>query len=309
MNATNTIVDLGTPDQHVIVAGMGRSGTTWLAQIINHDESYRIVHEPFLPTRVSQASDFRYCQYLAPEQSDERLAQGACEILAGIPHNDWVDQCCVPKTYHRRIIKDIRCNLMLSWLRQLSGQPLVLIVRHPLQVAHSWLRLGWGKEVDTNRQVLDAITSQSELLNDFPVIEELAQQVDAKDILLRTVFLWCVFHYVPRQQLLPGDAHVVFYESLLADGESHSASLFNYLHVPWEEANFNRAWQHPSATNFLQRDFEAKGTPMLNGWKSFFSPTQISQANDLIAAFGLEDLYDADGMPAGVPFLSQSPSG
>src|SRR5579872_7287496 len=37
------------PQHAVLIAGSGRSGTTWLAQVVNHDHSYRYYHEPFGP--------------------------------------------------------------------------------------------------------------------------------------------------------------------------------------------------------------------------------------------------------------------
>jgi hypothetical protein len=47
--------------------------------------------------------------------------------------------------FRRRIIKEIRSNLMLRWLAGISPcTPVVLLVRHPLAVAASWLQLGWG---------------------------------------------------------------------------------------------------------------------------------------------------------------------
>ena len=47
-------VDLEKGDHRssVFLAGSGRSGTTWLSEIINHRRGYRYVFEPFNPREV-----------------------------------------------------------------------------------------------------------------------------------------------------------------------------------------------------------------------------------------------------------------
>ena len=58
------LYDLGTLNDTIIVAGMGRSGTTWGVNIINHDNSYRVLFEPFSPASVVEAEEFEYVQYI-----------------------------------------------------------------------------------------------------------------------------------------------------------------------------------------------------------------------------------------------------
>ena len=51
-------VDLEKGDHRssVFLAGSGRSGTTWLSEIINHRRGYRYVFEPFNPSQRSALS-------------------------------------------------------------------------------------------------------------------------------------------------------------------------------------------------------------------------------------------------------------
>ncbi|MBI1249796.1 hypothetical protein GC197_18370, partial [bacterium] len=240
MHQSNLLLDQAPPDRYIFVVGMGRSGTTWLSQIINSSRDYRILFEPFLAARTPEAQAFRYCQYVAPGTSDEVLESAARAILAGKVSNSWIDRDNLPGTYRKRLVKDIRCNLMLGWLAELSSRPIVLIIRHPLQVAHSWLRLGWGKEADGSQDVFDLIVSQSPLLEDFPLIKQIAPTIAQADFYLRIVFLWCVFHYVPRHHLRAGQAHVVFYESLLQNRLEPLESLFEFLKIEFDQEGVER---------------------------------------------------------------------
>ena len=67
-------VDLarGDPGKTVFLAGTGRSGTTWLAGLINHDQSYRDVFEPFHPGKVEALGGFKsYLIIHGPSPTEE----------------------------------------------------------------------------------------------------------------------------------------------------------------------------------------------------------------------------------------------
>lgn len=181
-NLKSPFLDIGKPDDAIIVAGMGRSGTTWAADIINYDDSYRILFEPFLPNMVKEAEGFGYKQYLAPGSDNPVLATKAKKILAGKPRNRWVDRGNNRLFYRRRIIKDIRINLMLAWLKKTTpATPVVLTIRHPLQVLSSWAKLGWRKEAFGERSNLEILASQKNLLDDFPIIHDVLKCIDPQD--------------------------------------------------------------------------------------------------------------------------------
>jgi hypothetical protein len=294
-------LDLGGPDDVIIVAGMGRSGTTWGADIINYDHSYRVLFEPFFPAEVKEAAPFEYMQYLALDAENPTLAKQAKKILAGKVRGQWVDRDNDGMFYRRRIMKDIRCNLMLGWLRKVANDaPVVLMIRHPLQVVSSWAKLGWGKEAQGERSDFEIITSQKPLLNDFPVIAEVMKQIDQNDFFEKTVFEWGVYHLVPATQLKKGEAYALFYENLLIDQESEATRVFAYLNKPVADQNaLSQAMKSSSSTNFLGRDFSQGRAQVLDGWKSSFTSEQIRRAGEILAALGMDGLYDENGYPTG----------
>lgn len=302
------LVDFGGPDDVTIVVGMGRSGTTWGADIINYDNSYRILFEPFFPAHVKQASAFEYMQYLDPRADNATLTKQARRILAGKVSGEWVDRDNEGLFYRRRIVKDIRCNLMLGWLRRVANNPpTVLMIRHPLQVVSSWSKLGWGKEALGERGDFEIITSQKALLDDFPVIGEVMKQIDQNDFFERTVFEWGVYHLVPATHLKKNEAYPLFYENLLIDPEPEITRLFQHLKKPMPAPHeLSKVMKNSSSTNFLGRDFSQGRAQVLDGWKSAFTSEQIRRASEILSAFGLDGLYDENGRPTGADVFRDS---
>lgn len=282
-------LDLGDSDISLILAGMGRSGTTWVGNIINYNNKYRVLFEPFWSGKVKEAEGFDYPLYLSPDCNNMIYAHQAKIILAGKVRNNWIDRDNKRLFYRHRMLKDIRCNLMIGWLRNVANNPpIVLTVRHPLQVAFSWLKLGWGKN-------FDIILSQKSLLEDFPVISHAKEKIDQHDFFEKIVFLWCVFHLTPSEHLKKSDACTIYYENLITEPGREIAKLFQYLNHPVDMKKIKNILGTNSSTNFLRRDLGKDNT--LNGWKEEFSKKQIDRANYILAMFGMENIYDSKGLP------------
>ncbi len=291
-------MDLGDSDISIILVGMGRSGTTWAGNIINYDNRYRVLFEPFLPAKVEEAKEFEYIQYLNPDSNDVALANQARTILAGKIRNSWVDRDNSRLFYRHRILKDIRCNLMIGWLKKVANNPpIVLMIRHPLQVVSAWKKLGWGKEPLGSRNDFDVITSQESLLKDFPIIREVMKETNREDFIQNIIFQWCIYHLIPSEHLKKHDAYALYYENLLTDSDNEITKLFYYLDQPFNKERLKDKMGKASSTNFQQRNFSQNNT--LNNWKEEFSTKQIERANYILAAFGLDHIYDNNGFPTG----------
>jgi hypothetical protein len=292
-------LDRGKPDDTILLIGMGRSGTTWIADIINHDRSCRVLFEPFFPALVPEARGFEYIQYMRPTDDDPALAAAAVRILAGRTRSRWVDRDNPGLFYRRRIIKDIRCNLMAGWLHAIFPRmPIVLVIRHPLQVAASWKKLGWGTEALGRRSDFAIITSQHRLLEDFPAIGTIAGQINPDEFVDNVIFLWGVFHLVPFRHLRQSEFHCLFYEYLLTRPEEECEKLFTYLGKPYSWNEVRDAVARQSSTNFHERDLIVDKKSLLEGWKEEFSAAEINRAYEILALFGLDSMYGADGMPS-----------
>ncbi|HVD44873.1 MAG TPA: sulfotransferase [Rubrobacter sp.] len=279
-------VDLGKGDHRdsVFLAGSGRSGTTWLSEVINHSGGYHYVFEPFNPARVGAFGHFRSKQYLRPDDTREEFLKPASLALTGALKSSWTDRFNRALVARRRLIKDIRATLLLGWMHaNFPGMPIILLLRHPCAVVASRLALGW-------KDNLSETMEQRELVEDFLLPRE-EEILAAKDDFERHLFLWCIDNYVPLKQLRPQEVHLTFYENLLARPEAELQSLFASLGEDFDDRVYRRL-RRPSP---LSR----KNTPCpsLEGWRTGVSANQLERTIEILGLFGLDHLYGEGTMP------------
>ena len=274
----------------LFLAGDGRSGTTWLSEIINCDNRYRYMFEPFHPSFVSAVKHFRFFQYLRPDNLDEAYLRPARRIVSGAYRAKRVDSLNKRRIATRRLIKDIFANLFLKWLHvQFPGMPLVLVVRHPCAVAASKMKLKeWIWNVNP-REFLD----QPELMADYfepyrDLIEETTDDFD------KQILHWCLTHYVPFKQFRHGELHVVAYEHLCERREEEIRRLFRFLGRDYAPAALE-ASSKPSAT-ITQDSAVVRKTDLVSGWQEQISPAQRQRACEIMERFDLK-IYSDRPMP------------
>ena len=276
------------PAAAVFVAGTGRSGTAWVANIINYANEYRYLFEPFNPFKTVELSHFRYRQYLRPSDEDPAYVLPARLVLSGAVRNPWVDQFNRRLVSRRRVIPEIRANLMLKWMRERFPEtPIVWLMRHPCADANSRMRLGWQTHLE---EVLDQPLLLEDLVGEFR--DHIANAATEFD---RHIFLWCVENYVPFRQLAPYDVHVAYYENFCERPKFEFDRLFRYLKRPYNRDVFSQLY-HPTV---LSREESAivTGSNLIDAWRTWVTPEQIERAMEILALFGLDRLYGADSMP------------
>jgi hypothetical protein len=254
-----------------LVVSTGRSGSTWVGELVNHRNEYRVVFEPFRGDRVRKARPFRRGHYIDPHQQEHPLASKIDALLAGRVRSWWTDEQNRRRLARRRIVKEIRLTNLLPWIR--ARHPdlrIVYAVRDPVVVAQSWLELGWGDD-------LDVLLAQDELMAEFAglraSIDEIAR---GGDIVERHVLRWCLENAIPLTRELP-DVHRIVYEDLRREPEREIERLFAYLGE--DVSGALEAARRPSAT---------AGFPRVRA----FVPTdeQRTRAREIVELFGLSEL-------------------
>lgn len=274
----------------VYLAGDGRSGTTWLSDIINCDNRYRYMFEPFHPSFVPLVKHFRFFQYLRPDNEDESFLRPARKIVTGAYRSSRVDSLNKRRIATRRLIKDIFSNLFLKWLRvRFPDMPLILVVRHPCAVAASKMKLKeWIWSVEPN-DFLD----QPELMADYyepfrKLIEETTDEFG------KQILHWCLTHYVPFKQFRRGEIHVVAYEHLCQHREHEIRRLFRFIGRDFDPRALE-ASSKPSAT-ITQDSAIVRNSDLVSGWQDKINPAQRRRACEIMDAFGLK-IYSDKPMP------------
>ncbi|MHA1398173.1 MAG: hypothetical protein ACTSSG_14210 [Candidatus Heimdallarchaeaceae archaeon] len=130
----------------IFLSANGRSGSTWISDIINYNNSFRYMFEPFYSKKVDLCSHFLSRQYLHPKIKKESYLKPAELILSGKVKHPWIDRFNKKFLCGKRLIKDIRTNLIVKWLKvHFPKIKLILLTRLPCAVANSRMRLGWGQ--------------------------------------------------------------------------------------------------------------------------------------------------------------------
>ena len=72
------------PEEYVVVLGKGRSGTTWIGQILNSSPRCLMKFEPFNPPKQSLYRDW-LCRF---DETSNRALRDELDALAGMPIHD-----------------------------------------------------------------------------------------------------------------------------------------------------------------------------------------------------------------------------
>ena len=279
-------LDLARGDHRrtVFIAGAGRSGTTWLSGLVNHDRRYRNIFEPFHAGKVEAFRGFGSKQYLGPGDRREEFLAPARGVLSGGIRNGWTDRGGALLA-RQRLVKDVRANLLLGWMAEnFSGMPIVLLVRHPGAVVSSRLALGW-------RDNLSETMGQGDLVQDHLLPME-AEILAARDPFERHLFLWCIDNHVPLRQFRPGGLHLCFYENLLLDPEPELRRLFDFIGRDFDERVLRRI-NRPSPTS--RRG--ATDSHSVEGWRPGIAGHRLERALEILNLFGLDSVYGAGELP------------
>jgi hypothetical protein len=278
----------------IFVSGMGRSGTTWLGELINYRNESRFVFEPFDPGRVALAVNFGDHTYLRADNEDPHFLAPARAIVTGLVREHFVDQHNRKVICGSRIIKEVRANLFLRWLyAHFPGMPLILIVRHPFAVAAS--RGKTGVDIDLQSQFL----AQPDLVRDFltPYVDVMNGCATKFE---RHIAAWCIEIGVPLSQFQRGEICVVAYEHLCTEPARVLAEVFEHAHRPFDRRIFDSLTK-PSTTTIsrseLARTWSEGAHKITQAWKDRISPDQIRRGLAIMDAFGISDLYDEGPMP------------
>jgi hypothetical protein len=287
--AARHYLDLGGGCRNaVLLAGCARSGSTWVSDLINYDNGYRYVFEPFRNDRAELCRIFEGRQYLPPDADEPRFRHAVEQILTGRLRQRWSDKHNAKLIARRRLIKAIRANLMLKWIRvQFPDLRIVLLLRQPLAVASSKLKLRWPADLETFRR-------QPALLERHlaPFADLLAEDLSPLE---EQVLFWCVEHYVPLRELAPGDAEIFFYERFCTEPEREIARLFAYL----GRGSADRAMRvlaRPSSTTTDQAAIST-GESLTHAWQRHVTAEQEAGGRAILERFGLHRLYGEDGLP------------
>ncbi|PKN13216.1 MAG: hypothetical protein CVU69_02630 [Deltaproteobacteria bacterium HGW-Deltaproteobacteria-4] len=271
----------------IIVAGSGRSGTTWLGNVIAGDD-HRIIFEPFDYRRTPEFSGLTLRPYFRPNEKYPQWGSTIEKILRGEVSSDWVDQD-LPRLntsapLRGLVIKEIRANGMLGWLQNNYSCKIVFLLRHPCAVVASRMSLGWDAGIDE-------VVTQGEFIEDY--LTEYAEVIAGADTpAKRHAVMWCIENLVPLRQLPGTGCCTLYYEDLAAKTQSEVVRVLDFLELPLTESR-KAAMQELSRTS--RNGVIRSAGSLLGGWREQLSAEDLSGVGEIVKAFGI-DVYATDSL-------------
>ncbi len=278
----------------IIVAGTGRSGTTWLGKIIQSASKYPSVYEPLHIRYVPESSSIAHL-YLKPGSKSREAESFFRKVCRGGLRRPWTDQENPGgwRKYHirgltrgKRVVKMIRANLMLGWLSDTFECPIVYVLRHPCAVVMSWKNLGW-------EPCLDRYLEQADLVDDHlgPFVDEIRS---AKNPVQKIAAGWCIENLVALNQMDRKKWIVCTYEELFTNPAHEVAQILASLGLKWNKFVDKALVQSSRSTN--EQSAITKGKNPLSKWQHDLKQTEIDSILSMAHLFGI-DIYGNEQMP------------
>jgi len=285
----------GSKKEIIWIVGDGRSGSTWLQEMINYDNKYRYMFEPFHPLTAEEIQEIGYYKYIRPEYKDEAFYNLASKVFSGKFYHPRVIRGGRSQSRHL-LIKDIFGNLLIKWVcRYFPRIKKILIMRHPFATALSKQKLKDWDWMTEPVQFFD----QPELFQDWlKPYEELIR--NTKSFFEKQVLIWSIVHFIPLRQLDRREIYLVFYEQLCSHPENELKRLQSYLYGFDREEDLDpKLIEKIKEPSFTSRADSAinRGGNLCDVWRDELSDSEIDKGVEILRAFGLDRIYNRNLMP------------
>lgn len=271
----------------IFIAGSARSGTTWLAELLARNIKGRILFEPFHNLATRELMQSEYMPYFSEHDEIGEIKSIYRDILTGIIRNKWIDRDLNILRADYRVLKEIRANFMLHWLkRNFPEMPLIFILRNPCAVVASRMTAGWGADQD-----IETILRQPKLIADhLPEFEKSMR--DAGTEPEKHAVVWSVTNLVPIRVLKPAQCRFIYYEDLQQNTVKVMREILNFCGInPDKPMHIKNDWSITASVKTVN----SKNKP--DSWKSGLEKDQVSRILNVVKEFKLDYLYDQSGNP------------
>jgi hypothetical protein len=281
------------PSEAILLAGSGRSGTTWVSDLLCQVPGTQRIFEPLRQAARWQAPGTRplfRSPYLRPEGEYTGWHALLRDVLTGRCRTYWTDPSRTSFFPDRYLIKEIRANLMLGYIHNHFGSRIIHVLRHPCAVVASRTRLKW-------RVDLDNLLQQEELVED-----ELAgltgdiQRAKSEAVASHAIW-WAVENRVARRQLR-GRAHFrAYYERLVSEPEQSLGAMLSWLGLDSDPIDGEKIRRSSRTTWSGGRGHDGQhSVPALMSWKNQLSRDEQWVVLDWAYRLGVED-YGEEPLP------------
>ena len=307
----------------LIVAGSGRSGTTWIVDVLAEANNLRTIFEPLNSFFVPEARIFANC-YVRENAHEPELKGFMGKVIKGEYHNLWIDIRCnkanlIPslsqmtslnglydfgafyKVFLRRsrkyireksfapITKLIRANLMLDWIEKNFNARILFLVRHPGAVVASQIAASKAKDGsvwDFNGPDKQGILSQYK--NDEQLRKDYLDkyyEIFSENLspVAGHTLIWCVENILPIYNRQKKKRYVFFYEDIVNNPEKEFNHMVKILGL--ERKPDSSIILRPSQQASREMKNNSSKENQLTRWMKSFNQQQLGEMDRILKFF------------------------
>lgn len=272
----------------ILILSSGRSGSTWLQSLVNHQNKFRLIFEPF-NFHNSSFSFGDFSRKFFDETST--LVRHLESVIYGEARDAWMDVYNKKFFTKNRVIKDINSNQLLgTFYNKFPNIKILYLVRDPFEVAFSRVRLGWHKEKDLAAKTdFSSFTKQDVMKKNFKQYHLDLIEKYKDNIFLNEILFWCFDNYVSYNfyKSKANDIKLVSYNKLRNQPEKYFEEISVFIGETVNVFKLNHLIMKPSATAAINEK-NSSDIDNIN-----LSKEDILEAHEIINSFNLTDLFKA----------------
>lgn len=295
---------------NLLLFGVGRSGTTWVQDLINNDHKFRSIFEPFnrvfqFNLNKEQQSEFNfhsYGRYIAPNAVGVENTLFIEQLFSGKLKDIVFDQ----KSYFRfktrfengRLIKEITGSMFLGYLNQRYPKtPIIYLFRNPYAILLSRFKKGWST------WDFELVMGQKELIeNHLDEKLDFIKKINHTDFYLNNFLSIATEYYVVLRELKnKPNVHFFYYEDI----KERPAKFLDFL---------NEKIPPKKLINTKNVDYSKGGSGFFNGkplnnsqakneLRKLISKEKLLLFDAIMKAFELDEIYDVALNPTNNNFI------
>ena len=272
------------------IVGEGRSGTSWLQEMMNFDGRSRLLFEPMHP-RYNKSVPGDRLMYARPGEPNLSLESSLKQVFSGKFYNQRVSKIN-KQLLDTIIVKDIFSHMYVKWAKdKFPHLNIIVLIRNPLDIARSKLKQSHWYWMDKSGFFL-----RNEMLKqDF--LEDKLDVVNSVDTPFGEIVLsWAIKHHVMFSQLEYDDVQFVSYSELVKDPVATVNTLTEKMElrrkIKLDQDNISLL-RRPSKTTDTQEPLQ-DGSGHVDIGPKPPGDQELTEADAVLEAFGLNRLFDSE---------------
>lgn len=218
----------------ILILGHGRSGTTWVGNVLARARRTLYYFEPASPLVSGLGGAETWFRYLPPGASDPQFERIFDPVFQGLrPQKRGWRRASWHRLMpgYRIVVKDVAALMSVAWLAARYQPHVVILVRHPCATVLSEIKQG----VSPNESKA-LILAQKDLIRDhltpyLPVLERASAPLET------FAAIWAArYRVVENLHQVHPDWQFVFYEDLCLDPHQEFRKIFERVGLGWSEA-------------------------------------------------------------------------